>query len=176
MLAAADRVGFEVQQAEETGSGQRRRALALWHDTTCRLATIVFPLAVLLLLTARGIIVTLFTDFPTAPIVYLIFLIFYQQLENNVLQPFIFKRTVNVPPLAVIVAILAGSAVLGVVGALLAIPIAAAVQIVVKEYLGGQTTVSGTVILPDDPPPPDEQPPPPPPPPPMSPGRRPEPA
>src|SRR5262249_53773669 len=36
-------------------------ALTLWHDTTCRLATIVFPLAVLLLLTARGIIVSLFT-------------------------------------------------------------------------------------------------------------------
>jgi O-antigen/teichoic acid export membrane protein len=50
-----------VRMAEETGSGQRRRALALWHDTTCRLATIVFPLAVLLLLTARGIIVSLFT-------------------------------------------------------------------------------------------------------------------
>ena len=60
--------------------------------------------------------------------------ILYQQVENNVLQPFIFKRTVNVPPLAVIVAILAGSSVLGVVGALVAIPIAAALQIVLKEY------------------------------------------
>jgi O-antigen/teichoic acid export membrane protein len=50
-----------VRMAEENGSGQSRTALALWHDTTCRLATIVFPLAALLLLTARGIIVTLFT-------------------------------------------------------------------------------------------------------------------
>jgi len=50
-----------VRMAEETGGGQRRAALALWHDTTCRLATIIFPLAALLLLTARGIIVTLFT-------------------------------------------------------------------------------------------------------------------
>jgi O-antigen/teichoic acid export membrane protein len=49
-----------VKMAEDEG-GQRRTALALWHDTTCRLATIVFPLAVLLLLTARGIIVSLFT-------------------------------------------------------------------------------------------------------------------
>jgi len=108
------------------------------------------------------LIVTLFTDFPSATIIYGIFLIFYQQLENNVLQPFIFKRTVNVPPLAVIVAILAGSSLLGIVGALVAIPIAAALQIIVKEFYGGQTIVSGSVILPDDPPPPDDDPPPPP--------------
>jgi predicted PurR-regulated permease PerM len=124
------------------------------------------------------LIVTLFTDFPSATIIYGAFLILYQQFENNVLQPFIFKRTVNVPPLAVIVAILAGSSVLGVVGALVAIPIAAALQIVIKEFYGGQTTVSGTVILPDDQPPPDAPPPPPPPdaPPPPRTGPRPTPA
>lgn len=107
------------------------------------------------------LIVTLFTDFPSATVIYGIFLIFYQQLENNVLQPAIFKRTVNVPPLAVIVAILAGSAMLGIVGALVAIPIAAALQIVIKEFYGGRTTTSGTVILPDDVPPPDDDEPPP---------------
>lgn len=109
------------------------------------------------------LIVTLFTDFPSATIIYGIFLIFYQQLENNVLQPFIFKRTVNVPPLAVIVAILAGSSMLGVVGALVAIPIAAALQIVIKEFWGDRTATSGTVIMPDDAPPPDDEDPPPPP-------------
>jgi predicted PurR-regulated permease PerM len=108
------------------------------------------------------LLVTLFTDFPSATIIYGIFLIVYQQVENNVLQPFIFKRTVNVPPLAVIVAILAGSSVLGVVGALVAIPIAAALQIVIKEFWGEQ---SATDILPDEPPPPAPPPPPPPPPP-----------
>ncbi len=119
------------------------------------------------------LIVTLFTDFPSATIIYAIFLIVYQQVENNVLQPFIFKRTVNVHPLAVIVAILAGAALLGVVGALVAIPIAAAVQIVLKEFFADKTVTSGTVIMPEDlppsdrPPPPDPpgSPPPPPPPP-----------
>jgi predicted PurR-regulated permease PerM len=110
------------------------------------------------------LLVTLFTDFPSATIIYAIFLIVYQQFENNVLQPFIFKRTVNVPPLAVIVAILAGSSVLGVVGALVAIPIAAALQIVLTEYFSDTTITSGTVIMPDDPPPPDAPPPPPDPP------------
>ena len=106
------------------------------------------------------LIVTLFTDFPSATIIYGIFLILYQQVENNVLQPFIFKRTVNVPPLVVILAILAGSSVLGIVGALVAIPLAAALLIVVKEFYGGQTTVSGSVILPDEPPGGDDPPPP----------------
>jgi predicted PurR-regulated permease PerM len=88
------------------------------------------------------LVVTLFTDFPSATIVYGIFLILYQQFENNVLQPFIFKRTVNVPPLAVIVAILAGSALLGVVGALVAIPIAAALQILIREFYDGPPAVA----------------------------------
>ena len=104
------------------------------------------------------LIVTLFTDFPSATIIYGIFLIVYQQVENNVLQPFIFKRTVNVHPLAVIVAILAGSALLGVVGALVAIPIAASMQIVLKEYFADKTITSGTVIMPEDVPPSDPPP------------------
>lgn len=82
------------------------------------------------------LLVTLFTDFPTATIVYGLFLICYQQFENNVLQPFIFKRAVNVHPLGVIVGILAGSAILGVVGALVAIPVVAALQIVLREFFG----------------------------------------
>jgi predicted PurR-regulated permease PerM len=113
------------------------------------------------------LLVTLFTDFPSATVIYGGFLLLYQQFENNVLQPFIFKRTVNVPPLAVIVAILAGSSILGIVGALVAIPIAAALQIIIKEYYAGQTLVSGSVILPDEPPPDDDEPPPPPPAPPI---------
>jgi O-antigen/teichoic acid export membrane protein len=49
-----------VKMAEESGD-RHRTALTLWHETTCRLATIVFPLAALLLLTARSVIVSLFT-------------------------------------------------------------------------------------------------------------------
>ncbi len=82
------------------------------------------------------LLVTLFTDFPQATIIYAIFLLVYQQVENNVLQPFIFKRTVNVHPLAVIFAILAGASLLGIVGALVAIPVAAAVQIMLREFFG----------------------------------------
>jgi len=99
------------------------------------------------------LLVTLFTDFPSATIIYAIFLVLYQQVENNVLQPFIFKRTVNVHPLAVIFAILAGSAILGVVGALVAIPVAAGIQIVLREFFGEEPDPDAGLGAPEPPPP-----------------------
>jgi predicted PurR-regulated permease PerM len=61
-------------------------------------------------------------------------LILYQQVENNLLQPFVYKRTVSVPALAGIVAVLIGSSPLAVLGAPLAILAAAAVQILVRDW------------------------------------------
>jgi predicted PurR-regulated permease PerM len=78
-------------------------------------------------------LVTLIHDFPTATIVWVVVLLVYQQIENNVLQPLIYRETVAVPPLATIVAILIGSSLLGVLGALLAIPTAAAILIVLRD-------------------------------------------
>lgn len=90
-------------------------------------------------------IVTGLEDFPTSLIVWTAFVILYQQVENNVLQPFIYRRTVALHPLLVITAVLIGASLLGVLGALLAIPVAATVQIIVKEawHLRGRTG-SGT--------------------------------
>ena len=79
-------------------------------------------------------IVTVFGDFPTATIVWVIYSIAYQQLENTVIQPQIQKRAVNVHPFIVLVAVLFGSTLLGVLGALVAIPIAASVQIAIREW------------------------------------------
>ena len=79
-------------------------------------------------------LITAFQDFPTTLIVWSIFFLTYQQLENNVLQPFVYKRTVSLAPLLVIIAVLIGATLLGVLGALLAIPVAAAVQILVKDF------------------------------------------
>lgn len=78
-------------------------------------------------------IVTLFNDFPTSTIVWVVVFVVYQQAENNLIQPIVYRRTVNVHPLLVIVAILIGSTLLGVLGALVAIPVAAAVQIVARD-------------------------------------------
>lgn len=81
-----------------------------------------------------AIVAALGGDFPQDLVLWAIFLIVYQQVENNLLQPMIYRRTVALHPLLVIVAILIGAALLGVVGALLAIPIAGAIQIVVKDW------------------------------------------
>ncbi|HEV2062333.1 MAG TPA: AI-2E family transporter [Solirubrobacteraceae bacterium] len=79
-------------------------------------------------------LVTLFNDFPTDTIIWTVWAILYQQLENNLVQPQIQRRTVDVQPFVVLVAVLFGSALLGVLGALVAIPIAASIQIVIREW------------------------------------------
>lgn len=80
-------------------------------------------------------IVTLFTDFPTATIVWGVFAIVYQQFENYVIQPRIQSRAVELDPFVIVVAALFGGFLLGVIGALLAIPIAAALQIGARELI-----------------------------------------
>ena len=92
-------------------------------------------------------LVTVFNDFPQDTIVWVVFLVIYQQVENNLLQPIIYKRAVDLHPLIVIVGILIGSALLGVLGALVAIPIAAALQILVRDWWAFR---KGTVELPSD--------------------------
>jgi len=79
-------------------------------------------------------IVTLFGDFPTDTIIWVVWAIVYQQIENNLIQPQVQKRTVNVNGFIVLVSVLFGATLLGVLGALVAIPIAASIQIVIKEW------------------------------------------
>jgi len=79
-------------------------------------------------------VVTLFSDFPTDTIIWVIFSVIYQQVENTVIQPRIQARAVAVHPLVVLVSVLFGSTLFGVLGALLAIPVAAAIQITIREY------------------------------------------
>ena len=85
-------------------------------------------------------IVTLFTDFPTATIIWTIFAIVYQQFENYVVQPRIQSKAVQLDPFLIVIAALFGGTLFGVVGALLAIPVAASIQIVIREYLDFRRT------------------------------------
>ena len=78
-------------------------------------------------------VVTLFSDFPIDTIIWVIFSVIYQQVENTVIQPRIQARAVAVHPFVVLVAVLFGSTLFGVLGALLAIPVAAAIQITIRE-------------------------------------------
>jgi predicted PurR-regulated permease PerM len=97
-------------------------------------------------------IVTLFTDFPTATIIWIVWAIVYQQVENSVIQPQIQRRAVDVHAFIVLVAVLFGSTLFGILGALLAIPVAATIQISVREYLTyrkeiRERTGGGPVVL-----------------------------
>ena len=77
---------------------------------------------------------TLTVHFPVATIVWIAFIIVWQRFEDYVVQPVVYRRAVQVNPLVTIVAVLAGAALLGVLGALLAIPVAAAIQIVLRDW------------------------------------------
>ena len=103
-------------------------------------------------------VVTLFNDFPTATIVWAIWSVIYQQIENTVIQPRIQSRAVQVEPFVVLVAVLFGSTLFGVFGALLAIPAAATLQIAIYEYsLYRRLRLEGDPDEepPEEPPPPD---------------------
>jgi len=71
----------------------------------------------------------------TAGIVLIVFFLVYQQFENQVLQPLVYGRTVQLSPLIVLVAVLMGAKLAGVVGALGAIPVAGAIQVIVVDWL-----------------------------------------
>jgi predicted PurR-regulated permease PerM len=93
-------------------------------------------------------VVTVFVHFPTATIVWVIWAVIYQQIENNVIQPQIQRRAVDVHPFVVLVSVLFGSSLFGVPGALLAIPVAASGQIALAEWW----SFRGDRRLPLDPP------------------------
>ncbi len=80
------------------------------------------------------VIVAFFVSVPVG-IATLIYFVLYQQFENYLLVPRIMQRTVSVSPLATILAALIGASLLGVVGALLAIPVAAAIQLIGTEVV-----------------------------------------
>ena len=77
---------------------------------------------------------TLTVDFPTATIVWVAFVIVYQRFENYLVQPLVYGRALDVNPLVTILGVLAGASLLGILGALLAIPVAAAVQIILRDW------------------------------------------
>jgi predicted PurR-regulated permease PerM len=101
-------------------------------------------------------VVTLFENFPTATIIWTVWAIAYQQLENHLIQPQIQKRTVKVHPFITIVAVLFGGTLLGVLGAIVAIPVAASIQILMREYVDMRTFSLKGPEPPAPPPPPPE--------------------
>jgi len=92
-------------------------------------ATIGAILVVLVALAANGV---------TAAVILAVFFVIYQQVENHLIQPLVYGRTVQLSPLAVLVSVLIGAELAGVLGALAAIPVAGALQVVLAEWRRGR--------------------------------------
>ena len=76
-----------------------------------------------------------FIDSIPAGIIVLIFFIVYQQIENHLLQPLVYSRTVQLSPLAILISVLIGAKLAGILGALAAIPMAGAIQVLLRAWL-----------------------------------------
>jgi predicted PurR-regulated permease PerM len=92
-------------------------------------------------------LVTLFNDFPTDTIIWAVWAVVYQQIENNIIQPQVQRRTVQVQPIVVLIAVLFGSTLMGVVGAIVAIPLAASIQIALREWWAWRQELKAAALL-----------------------------
>jgi predicted PurR-regulated permease PerM len=80
-------------------------------------------------------------------IVILVALVVYQQVENHVLYPLVYSRTVELSPLAILVAVLIGASLGGILGALAAIPVAGTIQVLLRDWLRYRQERSGSPEL-----------------------------
>ncbi len=116
--------------------------LALW------LLGIPFPLALAFWIGITDLIPVVGVFLGAAPVVLLaaqegtgvmigaiLFIVIYQQIENYVIGPRVMKRAVDLSPPSVILALMIGGSLAGVLGALLALPVAALIKVVVTDYV-----------------------------------------
>ena len=96
---------------------------------------------------AAAAVLAAFLHNSTAGIISLVFFIVYQQFDNSVLQTKVMSRTVKVNPLVVLLSVLFGVQLFGLMGALLAIPLAGSVQVLFKEIR--RETTRDRFVLPD---------------------------
>jgi predicted PurR-regulated permease PerM len=98
--------------------------------------------------TIAGIIVGVvaFVHSIPAGVVVVVFFVVYQQVENHFLQPVIYGRTVQLSPLAVIVSVLVGAELAGVLGALAAIPVAGALQVILRDQLAQRRSAAPALV------------------------------
>jgi predicted PurR-regulated permease PerM len=85
------------------------------------------------------VIVGLFVE-PWKAVVLLVYIVVYQQAEGSVLQPLVYSKAVQLNGLVILVALLVGGQLLGIPGALLAIPVAEIIRIVITELLAYRRT------------------------------------
>ena len=82
--------------------------------------------------------ITLIAAGVTPAVILLVIILVYQQVENYLIQPAVMRQAVELSGFATIASVLLGGALLGVVGAILAVPVAASVKVVVREASEGR--------------------------------------
>ncbi|MFY9227708.1 MAG: AI-2E family transporter [Candidatus Microsaccharimonas sp.] len=87
--------------------------------------------------TIAGVLITALLAFNSIPaaIVYIIYFVIYQQIENNFVAPHIQARKIELSALAILISITVGLYMFGIVGGIIAIPIAGTLRILLEEYL-----------------------------------------
>ncbi|HEX5849932.1 MAG TPA: AI-2E family transporter, partial [Rubrobacter sp.] len=85
------------------------------------------------------VIVGLFVE-PWKAVVLLVFVLVYQQVESNLLQPLVYSQAVQLNGLVILIALLVGGQLLGIAGALLAIPVAEIIRILITEITSYRRT------------------------------------
>lgn len=118
-------------------SGIFLTALKVPYSLALAMFVAIFDLIPLVGASIAAVVCTLVAFFVSMPvgIATLVFFIAYQQFENYVLVPRVMKATVDVSPLATVLAALMGAALLGALGAVLAVPVAAAISLIGSEVL-----------------------------------------
>ncbi|MDN5819353.1 MAG: AI-2E family transporter [bacterium] len=117
--------------------------LSLFFDIPAGLAMPVFAITFVLSLipmfgaTIAGVIITLLLAFNnlTAAIIFIIFFVIYQQVENNFVSPVVQSKAIELSALAVLIAATVGIYIFGILGGIIAIPIAGCIKVVLEEYL-----------------------------------------
>lgn len=108
-------------------------------DYAIALAAVVALLDVVPMIgaTLGAVVVTLigFATDPGTGLACVVFYVVYQQVENYLVYPRVMSRAVDIPGSAIVIAAVVGAGLLGVVGALLAIPTAAAILLIVREVV-----------------------------------------
>jgi predicted PurR-regulated permease PerM len=100
----------------------------------------LIPLVGATLGAAVVVVVGFFAAGPLQAVILLVFFLVYQQIEGSVLQPLVYSRAVHLDGLTIFVAVLVGGLLLGIPGALLAIPVAEIIRIIVTDLLAYRRT------------------------------------
>lgn len=140
---------LSVSAVGGVASGLSVFLLSFWFNVPSNLAIPAAVIAFLLSLipmfgsTIGGVLITLLLllNDPTAAIIFGIFFIVYQQIENNFISPVIQSKRLDLSPLVVLTAVTIGIYVFGLAGGIISIPIAGCIKVLVEEYLKRAKTI-----------------------------------